>query len=416
MRGDNGAVMIEANGVSKKFCKNFRRALWYGVKDVANELAVWRDSKSSLRPGEFWAVQDISFRLQRGEALGILGHNGAGKSTLLKMLHGLIKPDDGEIEVHGRVGAMIELGAGFSPLLSGRENIYLMSAVLGLTRKKTEQVIRPIIEFSGLQDSIDAPVQTYSSGMWARLAYSVAAHLQPDILLVDEVLAVGDLDFQRKCLQHMQQYVKSGGSLLLVSHNLYQLQFTCPRTLLLDEGRIVFAGDTVSAVNRYIELRGGPSRTALPGASAPEKGGQRPATVIERIEIKGADGELITGSPARVEIQLRSEEEVGAVNWGWTVWSADLEVCIMFAFTDDASRWLGKGAATFAGTLPELQLNAGCYALRAAVTDVNGAVVAWYGWDIPPLFFTVRSSVTRLNNINSMLGAIITPRVHWEAQ
>ena len=179
--------------------------MWYGVKDMGSELFGRRNSnpdKPELRPDEFWAVQNVSFELNRGDCLGLIGRNGAGKSTLLKMLNGLLKPDTGRIEMHGRIGALIELGTGFNPILSGRENIYINGSLLGFTKAEIDQKFDAIVDFAEIGEFIDMPVQNYSSGMKVRLGFSVAAQMEPDVLLVDEVLAVGDMNFKLKCIQH----------------------------------------------------------------------------------------------------------------------------------------------------------------------------------------------------------------------
>src|SRR5206468_4283587 len=202
--GVDGNVLVHVEHVSRRFCRNLRRSLWYGIQDIARDLNPFgRNSSggsSSLRKDEFWAVNDVSFELRRGECLGLIGRNGAGKTTLLKMLNGLIKPDCGCIEIRGRVGALIALGAGFNPILTGRENIYVNGAVLGLTKREIDEKIEEIIDFAEIREFIDSPVQSYSSGMQVRLGFAMASSLNPDILLLDEVLAVGDMGFQAKCL------------------------------------------------------------------------------------------------------------------------------------------------------------------------------------------------------------------------
>ena len=190
-------VLVKAENLSKKFCKDLKTSLWYGLQDLLPGRHKDRE-ETRLRPKEFWALKDINFELRRGECLGLIGHNGAGKSTLLKILNGLINPDAGQVTMRGRVGALIELGAGFNPILTGRENIYNNGAVLGFTRKEINEKIEAIIDFAEIRDFIDMPVQNYSSGMKVRLGFSVAAQMEPDVLIIDEVLAVGDIGFRHK--------------------------------------------------------------------------------------------------------------------------------------------------------------------------------------------------------------------------
>lgn len=243
--------LLSVENVSKKFCRSLKKSLWYGVKDLGNELIGRSSNHSQLRKDEFWAVDDISLTLMRGETLGLIGHNGAGKTTILRMLNGLIKPDLGMIEVRGRMQALIALGAGFNPVLTGRENIYVNASVLGFSKAEIDRRFDEIVAFSGIEEFIDMPVRSYSSGMTVRLGFSVAAHLEPDILLVDEVLAVGDLAFRTKCQVRIQEMKNSGVAIILVSHNLHTISHVCTRAITLDRGRILYDGDTEEAIDVY---------------------------------------------------------------------------------------------------------------------------------------------------------------------
>ena len=238
-------VLVRVEGASKKFCRNMRKSLAYGLRDVLAELNPFGrrspagGGSSGLRPGEFWAIKDVSFELRRGECLGIIGHNGAGKTTLLKMLNGLIKPDEGRIEMRGRVGALIALGAGFNQILTGRENIYVNGSILGLKKREIDAKIDEIIEFSGIGEFIDSPVQSYSSGMQVRLGFSVAVNLlRPDVLILDEVLAVGDLSFRLKCLNKVAQ-ISANCATIFISHEPLQVSRICHRVIWLDKGRLI---------------------------------------------------------------------------------------------------------------------------------------------------------------------------------
>jgi lipopolysaccharide transport system ATP-binding protein len=249
---DGREVLVRVEGVSKRFCRSLKKSLWYGVQDIASEL-VGREYNHELRLDEFWSVKDVSFELRRGECLGLIGPNGAGKSTLLKMLNGLIKPDKGRIEMNGRVGALIELGAGFNPILTGRENIYNNAAVLGLTKAETDEKLESIIEFAEIDEFLDMPVQNYSSGMKVRLGFAVAAHLKPDILIIDEVLAVGDVGFRNKCYSVIDSMI-SNAAVILVSHNMEAITRIANRSLVLRRGEIIFDGQPVEASLNYSEL------------------------------------------------------------------------------------------------------------------------------------------------------------------
>ena len=237
-------ALIKINGLAKKYCSSLKQSLWYGVKDIAGEFNRHIKSKSVLRPGEFWALKDISVKLKRGECLGLIGANGSGKSTLLKLINGLIKPDQGKIEIFGRVGALIELGTGFNPILTGRENIYINGSVLGLKKSEIDAKLDSIIEFSEIAEYIDSPVQNYSSGMKVRLGFAIASKLEPDILLIDEVLAVGDVGFRSKCFNAIDKISKKA-AVIFVSHQMAQVARICSNLIVLDKGSAIYQGNDI---------------------------------------------------------------------------------------------------------------------------------------------------------------------------
>jgi len=249
-------TLISVDSVSKKFCRSLKKSLWYGMQDLGQELRGHRHGGGGeLRPDEFWALQGISFELKRGECLGLIGHNGAGKTTLLRMLNGLIKPDQGRIAMHGRVGALIALGAGFNPILTGRENIYVNASVLGLTKRFVDSRIEEIIDFAGLGEFIDMPVQSFSSGMNVRLGFAVAAVLvSPDILFLDEVLAVGDIGFTIKCLNTVRR-LSQDAAVVFVSHNMQSISSFCTRVIVLEKGRNLLDTPTpAQGIDQYYSL------------------------------------------------------------------------------------------------------------------------------------------------------------------
>jgi lipopolysaccharide transport system ATP-binding protein len=243
-------TLIKVENVSKKFCRSLKKSLWYGIQDLGKEITGRQRTNDQLRDDEFWAVKDVSFELRRGECLGLIGRNGAGKTTLLRMLNGLIKPDHGRIEMHGRIGALIALGAGFNPLLSGRENIYVNAAILGLKKTQVDKHLDEIIDFSGVAQFIDAPVQTYSTGMNVRLGFSIATTLNPDVLILDEVLAVGDASFRQKCL-HRVSSLLDRAAVVFVSHSASEISRVCSTGLLLENGTALFYGRANEALNIY---------------------------------------------------------------------------------------------------------------------------------------------------------------------
>jgi lipopolysaccharide transport system ATP-binding protein len=244
-------VVINVEGASKKFCRNLRRSMYYGAFDVMRSMVGLCSKTEVLRPDEFWAVDHVSFSLRRGETVGLIGANGSGKSTLLRLLNGIYQPDTGRIEIRGRVGGLIALGAGFHPLMSGRENIYLNGTILGMTRRSIQAKFDEIVDFADIGDFLDAPVKTYSSGMHLRLGFAVAILSEPDILLVDEVLAVGDAGFQKKCFETILRLVRNGTAMVFVSHSMPAVERLCAKGLLLTHGRQIFLGNIRECVQRY---------------------------------------------------------------------------------------------------------------------------------------------------------------------
>lgn len=258
---------LAIENVSKKYCYSLKRSLWYGVKDITSEI-FGQNRQDRLREQEFWALRNLNFSVDQGESVGLIGSNGAGKSTLLKLINGLIKPDNGQIRVRGNVGALIELGVGFNPVLTGRENIYVNSAVLGFTKKEVDSILDEIIDFSEIEEFIDTPVKFYSSGMKVRLGFSVAAQLRPELLLVDEVLSVGDFAFRNKCLTKLNELKNDGVAFILVSHNQTHIIQFCERAIWLDKAEIAMDGEPVTVCSKYLsKLGSGPANQSLFGDS-----------------------------------------------------------------------------------------------------------------------------------------------------
>jgi lipopolysaccharide transport system ATP-binding protein len=243
-------------GMAEKANRSFRESLMDGITaPVRNFLKLHNltNFKGKDEPDILWALKNISFEVKPGEVLGIIGKNGSGKSTLLKILSRITEPSEGFAEIYGKISCLLEVGTGFNPELTGRDNIYLNGAILGMKRQEIDRKFDDIVSFSEIGKHIDTPVKRYSSGMYVRLAFSVAAHLEPDILLVDEVLAVGDSSFQKKCLGKMGNMATSGKTVLFISHNMMAIKNLCQRTILLNNGKIVDDGPTHNVVTRYLE-------------------------------------------------------------------------------------------------------------------------------------------------------------------
>lgn len=263
--------IIQVNNISKKYKIGVKQS-YYALRDVISGIAsspiqLFKSKKiktGGLFEDEFWALKDISFDVNPGDVVGIIGANGAGKSTLLKIITQITPPTKGEIILRGRVASLLEVGTGFHPELTGRENIYLNGAVLGMKRWEINQKFTEIVEFAEIEKFLDTPVKRYSSGMYMRLAFAVAAHLEPEILLIDEVLAVGDAEFQKKCLGKMDEVTKKEGrTILFVSHNMGAIQNLCNRCILLDKGEIKRIGNTNSVVGEYLKNSASTSKIAL---------------------------------------------------------------------------------------------------------------------------------------------------------
>jgi lipopolysaccharide transport system ATP-binding protein len=236
---------VEVKNISKKFCKHLKLNMFYGLVDLSKNLVGISPDTTTLRKGEFWALRDVSFSLRKGQVLGVIGTNGSGKTTLLRVASGIFPPDTGEVRLRGRASALISLGAGFHPHMTGLENIYINGSILGMNKQEIDRKLDSIIDFSGLEEFIDAPVSTYSSGMKVRLGFSIAIAVKPDVLFLDEILAVGDRNFKAKCYKEIDK-LSSDTAIVFVSHFMHKIARVCTDLLVLDNGRVVYYGDDVA--------------------------------------------------------------------------------------------------------------------------------------------------------------------------
>jgi lipopolysaccharide transport system ATP-binding protein len=303
------AQAVVAEGLSKQYQIGQLQPAYGTLRDSVVG-AVRRMRSGHLHESEqtIWALRDVSFEAEEGEVIGIIGHNGAGKSTLLKILTRITSPTEGRAEIRGRVGSLLEVGTGFHPELTGRENIFLNGSILGMTRQEIARNFDAIVEFSGVEKFIDTPVKRYSSGMFVRLAFSVAAHFEPEVMIVDEVLSVGDADFQRRSLGRMESIGESGRTVLFVSHNLQGILQLCDRTILLKEGRVLRQGDTADVVAYYEQetLGAGPERVWNDPADAPGNDLVR----LRSIRIVDENGDLTGMADVRAPIGIQIGFEV----------------------------------------------------------------------------------------------------------
>lgn len=243
--------VIEVKNLHKKFCLDLKTSLRYGLIDSYMDVFGMLKNSKKLREKEFWALQNISFELKKGESIGVVGRNGSGKTTLLKLLHNLLDPSWGEININGTLRALIALGTGFNPVLTGRENIKIACKVLGFSDIQIGEMTEEILEFSEIGDFIDTPVRNYSSGMLVRLGFAVAIQMKPDILLIDEVLAVGDIGFTVKCQKKITDFRNNGGSIILVSHGLHNIRFHCDNAIWINKSKMMMSGDANLVCDEY---------------------------------------------------------------------------------------------------------------------------------------------------------------------
>jgi lipopolysaccharide transport system ATP-binding protein len=360
-------ILIKCESVSKKFCKDFKRSLWYGIKDVSLSFSNKGNHNNELRKDEFWAVKDISFELRRGECIGLIGHNGAGKSTLLKILNNLLTPDEGQVTMRGRVGALIELGAGFSPILTGRENIYNNGAVLGFTKSEINAKVEEIIDFAEIREFIDTSVQNYSSGMKVRLGFAIAAQMEPDILIIDEVLAVGDLGFVLKCFKTIDTILPNT-AIVFVSHSMPMVSRICSQIILMDHGKSKFQGQDVSkAIDLYY------TRFANNDANIVYTDNTVELKHIEILNTPKNEGvpQIKWGDLFRIEIVLGI--------------SLPIQPCLIISISDKEQRpiavieplevkeKMSTNEIKFSVNVPKIQLSQGVYNMDIVVSDSFGS-------------------------------------------
>lgn len=393
--------LLEVRGVSKRF------RLHNEQQRSFQEIFVNLFRRKRYNPSkEFWALRDVTFQVMPGESLGVIGPNGSGKSTLLKLLAGILEPTYGEIVVNGRISALLELGAGFHPDLTGRENIFLNGTLYGLSRQEMQRQVESIIEFSELSDFIDVPIKHYSSGMYVRLGFAVAIHTEPDLLLVDEVLAVGDANFQHKCMDAIQQYRQRGGTILLVSHDLGSIESICDRAIWYEHGEVQVMGHPTDVVMQYLNNVAAKEEAVR---SAAGRGrtvdqldeGQRWGTgrlQITDVRLCDADGVersiFLTGAPMQIRMRFQSDERIEdpiigiALHHHNGTWVAGPN-------TDFGNLTIpaveGEGEVVY--HIPSLSLLAGGYSISAAA--INRSDTEMYDYHDRAYQFRVHTGNTR---------------------
>jgi lipopolysaccharide transport system ATP-binding protein len=301
------------------------------------------------QPDELWALKDVSLEVQPGEVLGVIGRNGVGKSTLLKVLSRITSPTSGQIDLCGRVGSLLEVGTGFHPELTGRENVYLNGAILGMSRREVARKFDDIVEFAEVERFLDTPVKRYSSGMYTRLAFAVASHLEPEILIVDEVLAVGDAAFQKKCLGKMGQVSRQGRTVLFVSHNMTAVKSLCTRATLLEGGRVALDGDVDEVVNRYLEAGSGMAQMGIIPEEAPRYQDVPNEAYVRSVRLRDRAGQEVSqlyfGQPFRVSVTCDLLKDISDGHFEVSISTRD-GIQVTYSTTLDGGqgpRFLAKG-------------------------------------------------------------------------
>ena len=390
------AAVIQGEGLGKRY----RRGM---TVDAGLRHALERFVKSplaALRKKEetFWALKDVSLEVKEGEVLGLIGRNGAGKTTLLKILSRITKPTTGWAEIHGRVGSLLEVGTGFHPELTGRENTFLSGAILGMRKQEIVRKFDEIVAFAELEKFIDTPVKHYSSGMYVRLAFAVAAHLEPEILLVDEVLAVGDINFQKKCLGKMGDVARAGRTVVLVTHQLNQIRRLCHRTLWIDRGMIREGGPTSEVVSAYEA----DARAAELVSEVRNNEGRAQFTRWELIGARnGQPNVLDWDGEVRLRFTVKVNQPLRKIHHGIALYNQSREVLWGNA-TEGIS--LEPGVHELICTLPSLPLRPGVYSWRVSLhTETEGID----DWDCTPPMFV--STLPQTHNRDEFAGVLNIP-------
>ena len=417
------ALAIEADRLSKRYRIGQLQAAYGTLRESLGRTAKRLvGAEQRHHRDEIWALRDVSFRIDEGEVLGVIGRNGAGKSTLLKVLTRITTPTSGRAIIRGRVGSLLEVGTGFHPELTGRENIFLNGSILGMKRREIQRKLDEIVDFSGIEKFIDTPVKRYSSGMYVRLAFSVAAHLEPEILLVDEVLAVGDAEFQRRCLGRMEDLGGSGRTVLFVSHNMQAINQLCDRAILLDGGNIVEDGESSEVVTRYLQSTHGTGsrRTWTDLASAP---GDDLAKLLSVRVVDNAGSTVETADVRRsvgIEIGFRVLRDGPPVFPKIKV--RDRQGDIAFNALDTSERWsepLPPGDYTATAWIPGNLLNEGLASIDVAVCSLHLPKLYQHAAFYDAVSFHVHDPFegdSARGHFGGQLRGVVRPLLEWTAE
>lgn len=414
-----GAPVVAFHEVSKAYR---RYGAKYLVKLLGSKLLRRRGEVTAGRSNgmPFWALRAVSFEVGAGEALAIVGPNGAGKTTILKILSRITAPTEGDFKIKGRLASMIELGAGFHPELTGRENIYLNGSILGMRRSEIRTLFDDIVDFADIGTYLDTPVKRYSSGMFVRLGFAVAAHVDARVLLVDEVLAVGDVGFQRKCLRKLAALREGGAAVIFVSHNLHLVQGLATRALYLDHGVVRAEGEVAAVVARYVDaINLGTSEAA----GRIQEGGTASEVKILDISLLGAENQRITriasGDPVRVRISYRSMRDVPKARCGLSLWTGEgVRIATFDSAFAGGNLSLNSGDGFVDCVIPELALLPDRYFIRGGIYDGStGWPIDRWGWEggeLSPLEVSTNTRYSREVVLTREHGILFIP-ASWES-
>jgi lipopolysaccharide transport system ATP-binding protein len=378
------AIAVRFENVSKLYQLGLTRTSFPSLVSQLFKRVTRRTQTGSTNDDQLWALHDVSFNLERGKSLALIGSNGAGKSTTLKLLAGITQPTSGNIEINGKLSALIELGAGFHPDLTGRENVYLNGSILGLSRTEIQKRFDEIVDFSELERFIDTPVKRYSSGMIVRLGFAVASCIEPEILLVDEVLAVGDAAFKQKSMKRIRTLINRGTSIVFVSHNFYLVQAVCESAIYLDKGKARFMGDTKDAIDLYeldLHQRRASERSSLQNRNGQENGNNEAEAVqIMRVEVLNAAGNrpafFHSDEPAQIRIFYDARRSLGNVNVSAFLRRSDgTTCCMMRTKLDDFKLNVEQGQGVVTVYVEPLQLVGGSYFAQASFLNESDSMV-----------------------------------------
>ncbi|MBN2147132.1 MAG: ABC transporter ATP-binding protein [Anaerolineales bacterium] len=423
-------IAIRVENLSKQFSIGVAPERYRTLRDtLLDTLSLpYRAARSMIQPSKYkvqptariWALRDVSFEVQQGQVLGIIGRNGAGKSTLLKILSRVTEPTQGVAEIHGRVGSLLEVGTGFHPELTGRENIYLNGAILGMKRTEIESKFDEIVEFSEVSQFIDTPVKRYSSGMYLRLAFAVAAHLEPEILVVDEVLAVGDAEFQRKCLGKMSDVAQAGRTVLFVSHNMSAILRLTEETIVLDHGNLVYRARTPEAIDYYMAAGFNDvgerswSSEEIPSSAAPF----RPLA----LRVCNGQGRVVdtlrSTEPIQIEVEYELEQPITGLRVGIYLLTMRGEYVFTSFDTDDPEQFerfstRSQGHYISRCAIPANFLNEGRYVLAVNASSFG---IKRYFWDDHTLAFNVDATGAPGKHWPEPRLGPVRPALNWKIE